>query len=76
METAQLTAFLGTNSLGPILLRALLWFAVSIVIIASTDTSDHRRVNRNIKYNLGMLMLFMILCGSLMWMLFGFVPLV
>lgn len=81
MDTAQLGAslqeFFSASSYGPIFLRATLWFVVALVIIASTDTSGRKmRRTADLKANLGLLMLFLVLAGGLMYLLFGFVPLI
>ena len=81
MDTVQLGAllkdFFSANSFGLILLRAALWFVVALVIIASTDTSGRSAPNsHDLKANLGLLMLFIVLAGGLMYLLFGFVPLI
>jgi len=81
MDTAQVSAlvrdFFSANSFGLILLRALLWFVVALVIIASTDTSGRKMRNTaDLKANLGLLFLFLLLAGGLVYLLFGFVPLI
>ncbi len=81
MDNAQigelLKDFFSANSFGLILLRAALWFVVAIVIIASTDSSGRHSPNtQDLKANLGLLMLFIVLAGGLMYLLFGFVPLI
>ena len=62
------------DSIGSIFLRAGIWFLIAIVIIASTDTPDHNRQSTNMKSSLGALFLFFILCGGLIYLMFGFVP--
>lgn len=73
-----LKSFFSINSVGSIALRAALWFIVAIVIIASTDTGGFRSGNGggdgHLKSNLGMLLLFVVLCGGLIYLMFGFVP--
>lgn len=81
MDPAQLgdvlREFFSANSFGLIFLRAALWFMVALVIIASTDTSGRPiRNTADLKTNLGLLMLFLVLAGGLMYLLFGFVPLI
>lgn len=71
----EFQGFLSGGNAGPILLKAGLWFLVAIVIIASTDTVSHRQQDRNLKANLSLLFLFLLLCGGLVYMLFGYVPL-
>lgn len=67
-------AFLSPASPYAVVIRAGLWFAISIVIIASTDTV--RQEPRKLKENLGMFILFLVLSSGLMYLLFGFVPIV
>jgi hypothetical protein len=80
MDMAQmgdlLRSFFSLNSVGSIALRAAIWFIVAIVIIASTDTGGFRgsRSEGNLKSNLGGLLLFIVLCGGLIYLMFGFVP--
>lgn len=62
------------DSVGSIFLRAGIWFLIAIVIIASTDTTDHQRQSANLKSGLGALFLFLLLCGGLIYLMFGFVP--
>lgn len=81
MDITELSAlmkeFFSANSFGLILLRAALWFVVALVIIASTDTSGRNSPSgTDLKANLGLLMLFIVLAGGLMYLLFGFVPLI
>jgi len=71
---AQLQAFFSLNSYGSLLLRGVIWFLVAIVIIATTDASGRRMTARKVQQNLGMLFLFLLLAGGLVYMLFGFVP--
>ena len=70
----SLQAFFSLNSYGSILLRGTLWFLVALVIIATTDTSGKRVSGRRVQQNLGMLFLFLLLAGGLVYLLFGFVP--
>lgn len=80
MDLAQigdvLRSFFSLNSVGSIALRAAIWFIVAIVIIASTDTGGarSRHGEASLKSNLGMLLFFVVLCGGLMYLMFGFVP--
>jgi hypothetical protein len=67
--------FFSVNSVGSILLRAAIWFVVALVIIASTDTGGSKYGPRNIRANLGFLLLFLVLGSGLVYLLFGFVPL-
>lgn len=71
---STLQQFFSLNSYGSILLRGTIWFLVALVIIATTDTSGKRVSGRKVQQNLGMLFLFLLLAGGLVYLLFGFVP--
>lgn len=70
----QFRSFLSVNSVGSVALAALIWFVVSIVIIASTDTGGNKYADKDIKANLGLLFLFLIVGSGLMYLLFSFAP--
>lgn len=55
-----------------VLIRAGIWFIVSIVIIAATDTPNGNP--RRLKENIGMFLLFLVVSSGLLYLLFGFVP--
>lgn len=78
MDTAAISNFLqsifSVNSSWSIVARASLWFVVALIIIASTDTSGLRQAQSNLRANLGGFLLFLVLCGGLIYLLFGFVP--
>lgn len=70
----QLRSFFSVNSVGSIAARAFIWFAIAIVIIASTDTGGAQEAGRTLRANLGLFLLFIVLAGGLIYLLFGFVP--
>lgn len=76
METiaTALQSIFSVNSTWSIVARAGLWFIVALIIIASTDTSGLKSAQANLRSNLGGFLFFLILCGGLMYLLFGFVP--
>lgn len=78
METATVTQFLqsifSVNSSWSVVARAGIWFVIAIIIIASSDTAGLRSAQSNLRANLGGFLLFMVLCGGLIYLLFGFVP--
>lgn len=63
------------DSIGSIFLRGGIWFGIAIVIMASTDqfqkTQDAGSILRT---NLGFFLLFLVVGGTLMYLLFGFAP--
>lgn len=69
-----LRSFFSVNSVGSIAARAAIWFLIAVVIIASTDTGGSAEAGRTLKANLGLLMVFFILAGGLIYLMFGFVP--
>lgn len=66
-------SFFAIDSIWSVVLRAALWFAVAIVIIVSTDVANPQRSTRNLKSNLGFFLLFIVLSGGLIYLLFGFI---
>jgi hypothetical protein len=60
------------DSFGSIVLRGVVWLAIAIVIIISADAVDQDKASKNLKSNLGFLLIFMILSGGLVYLLFGF----
>lgn len=60
------------DSIWSVVLRGLLWFVVAIVIIISADVPNARNASKNMKSNLGFLLLFICLSGGLIYLLFGF----
>lgn len=60
------------DSIWSVALRGLLWFVVAIVIIISADVPNPQLATKNMKSNLGFLLLFICLSGGLIYLLFGF----
>lgn len=60
------------DSIWSVVLRAVVWFAIALVIIISTDVANPERSQRNLKTNLGFLLLFLVLSTGLIYLLFGF----
>jgi hypothetical protein len=72
LREAFLDAF-KIDSIWSIVLRGGIWFAIALVIIVSTDVSNPNRTTQSVKTNLGFFLLFLVLSGGLMYLLFGFV---
>lgn len=72
--SSALASIFSVNSPWGVVARAGLWFIVAIIIIASTDTSGLRQAQDNLRASLGGFLLFLVLCGGLVYLLFGFVP--
>lgn len=63
------------DSIGSIFSRGAIWFAISIAIIAGVDTYDkHTGEAAGLKSTLGLFLVFLVLGGTLMYLLFGFTP--
>lgn len=62
------------DSTGSIVLRFVIWSVVAITIIASVDTARPEHSTKNLKGNLGLLLLFLCLSCVMIWLLFGFIP--
>ena len=63
------------DSVGSIFLRGGIWFGIAIVIMASTDQFQrYQDSGTTLKTNLGFFLLFLVIGGTLMYLLFGFSP--
>ncbi|NCN87626.1 MAG: hypothetical protein GW941_01885 [Candidatus Pacebacteria bacterium] len=60
------------DSFGSIILRGVIWLAIAMVIIISADAADPDKATKNLKSNLGFLLMFIVLSGGLIYLLFGF----
>jgi hypothetical protein len=74
METFRqiVQSLIAVDSIWSVVLRGGLWLLISLVIIVSTDAPNPQRSMRSLKANLGFLLLFLVLSGGLIYMLFGF----
>lgn len=63
------------DSVGSIFLRGGIWFGIAIVIMASTDQFQRFQDSGTaLRTNLGFFLLFLVVGGALMYLLFGFSP--
>ena len=60
------------DSFGSIVVRGLVWLAIALVIIISADAVDSDSASKNLKSNLGFLLVFITLSGGLVYLRFGF----
>lgn len=67
-------ALFSANSIWSVVARAALWFVVAGVIIVSTDSPNPEQAQKKLRTNLGFILLFMVLSGGLMFLLFSYVP--
>lgn len=78
MDTQQIRelviSFFAVDSVWSIVLRAGVWFAIALVIIISTDVANPS-ASGSLKRNLGFFLLFLVLSGGLIYLLFGFTAL-
>jgi uncharacterized integral membrane protein len=65
-------SLVAVDSIWSVVLRGALWLIISLVIIISTDAPNPQRSMRSLKANLGFLLLFLVISGGLIYMLFGF----
>ncbi len=61
------------DSVWSIVLRGLIWFIIAIVIIVSMDNPNAEQSSMKLKANLGFFLMFTILAGGLIYLLFGYV---
>lgn len=67
-------ALFSANSIWSVIARAALWFVVAAVIIISTDSPNPELANKKLRTNLGFILIFLVLSGGLMFMLFSYAP--
>jgi hypothetical protein len=73
MEFSDLVQkLIAVDSIWSVVLRAGIWGAIALVIIISTDNPDPDRSVKNLRSNLGFLLLFLVVSGTLLYLLFGF----
>ena len=60
------------SSIWSVIARGAIWFVIAAVIIVSVDSPNPNQSFRRMKSNLGFLVLFLVLSGTLMYMLFGY----
>lgn len=63
------------DSIWSVVARGVIWLVIALVIIASLDHPDPSSSFKNLKSNLGFLLLFVVLSSTLVFLLFGFTPL-
>lgn len=74
MDTLQTLAHqaFAVDSIWSVILRGAIWLMIAIVIIISTDQPNPQQSMHKLKANLGFFLMFIILSGSLIYLLFGF----
>jgi hypothetical protein len=60
------------DSIWSVVLRGGIWLLISMIIIISTDSTKIEQSSAKLKKNLGFLLMFMILSGGMIYLLFGF----
>jgi len=71
LETLAVMLFAPDN-IWSVILRAAIWIVIALVIIISTDKPDPDKGFKDLKANLGFFMMFLVLSGGLIYLLFGF----
>lgn len=57
-----------------VVLRGVIWFVIAGSIIISTDTPRPETSGKKLRQNLGFVLLFLVLSGTLVYLLFGYAP--
>jgi len=69
-----LYSLFSVDSIWSFVLQAGVWFAVCFVMIANTDVARPERNYKHLKQNLGLMLMFILLSGGLLFILFGRTP--
>lgn len=74
MDTVRelVISLFAVDSIWSVVLRGVVWLAISVVIIISTDTARVEESSLALKKNLGFLLMFLVLSGGLIYLLFGY----
>jgi hypothetical protein len=68
------SSLFSVESIWSFVFQAVIWFVVCIAMIVSMDVARPERSYKTLKKNLGFTLMFMLLSGSLMFVLFGRTP--
>lgn len=74
MEAFQeiLRSVFAVDSIWSVVARGVIWLGIALVIIISMDKPDPRQSAADLKANLGFFLMFTVLTGGLVYLLFGF----
>lgn len=67
-----LKAIFSVDSIWSVVLRGGIWLAISLVIVISTDNPNPDKSLSNLKSNLGFFLMFLVLTGGLIGLLFSY----
>lgn len=65
-------ALFALDSIWSVVLRGAVWFGIALVIIISADAPNPEESLKNMKSNLGFFLMFLLLSGTLLFLLFGY----
>lgn len=78
MDSTQIQAIVqslfSVTSIWSVIARGAIWFVIATVVIISTDTPDPEKSLKDLKANLGFVVMFLVLSGGLVYLLFGYSP--
>jgi len=60
------------DSIWSVVLRGAIWLGIALVIIISTDNPNPDKQLKSLKANLGFFLMFVVLSGGLLYLLFGY----
>ena len=69
---ALLVSLFSPESIWSVIFRAVIWLVIALVVIVSTDKPDPDKAFKDLKSNLGFFLMFIILSGGMVFLLFGF----
>lgn len=74
MLRAVYQAILEPTNIWSVVARGVIWLVVAVVVMVSVDKPDPDKSLKDLKSNLGFLVIFLVLSGTLMYLLFGYAP--
>jgi DNA integrity scanning protein DisA with diadenylate cyclase activity len=68
------TAIFDINNIWWLIIKASIWFIIALMIIVKTDSPNPEKSLKNIKSTLGFFLMFVILSGGVLYVLFNQAP--
>lgn len=65
------TKAFAVDSIWSVIIRGIIWIVIAMIIIISVDNPNYDVSSKKLKANLGFFMMFLLLSGGLIYLLFG-----
>lgn len=69
-----LQSLFAVDSVWSVIIRFIIWGIIAVTIIMSVDAVKSDQQTKNLKSNLGLFLLFLVVSAVMIWVVFGFFP--